>query len=204
MRALAVSLFLVLAAPDARAAFDLNTVTEKARKLAEEPYKDPAGKVPDWLLKVSYDQWRDIRFRADHALWRDAKLPFQVQFFHPGLYYDRVVAVNVVKNDKPHPVEFSPSQFDYGKNDFASKVPQDLGYAGFRRSRGARSSRGSASSGSSRRRRRRRSSSSTRSSTARASRGRTASPSRPATRRPCRPNATSSSGRRCTRSASRR
>jgi periplasmic glucans biosynthesis protein len=132
MRALVLSLLCVLAAPDARAAFDLNAVTEKARKLAEEPYKDPAGKVPDWLLKISYDQWRDIRFRADHALWRDAKLPFQVQFFHPGLYYDRTIAVNVVKNDKPHPVEFSPSQFDYGKNDFASKVPQDLGYAGFR------------------------------------------------------------------------
>ena len=30
------------------------------------------------------------------------------------------------------PVPFSPSQFDYGRNEFASKVPQDLGYAGFR------------------------------------------------------------------------
>jgi len=29
-------------------------------------------------------------------------------------------------------VAFSPSQFDYGKSDFASRVPQDLGYAGFR------------------------------------------------------------------------
>jgi glucans biosynthesis protein len=31
-----------------------------------------------------------------------------------------------------HPVAFSPSEFDYGKNDFASRVPQDLGFAGFR------------------------------------------------------------------------
>jgi glucans biosynthesis protein len=132
MRVLALSLLLVLAAREARGAFDLNTVTEKARKLAEQPYQDPVGNVPDWLLKISYDQWRDIRFRPDHALWRDARLPFQVQLFHPGLYYDRTIAVNVVKGGKPYPVLFSPSHFDYGKNDFASKVPQDLGYAGFR------------------------------------------------------------------------
>jgi glucans biosynthesis protein len=88
--------------------------------------------VPDWLLNISYDQWREIRFRADHALWRGERSPFQVQFFHPGLYYNRVVSVNVVEGDAVRPVAFSPSQFDYGKNDFASRVPQDLGYAGFR------------------------------------------------------------------------
>ena len=34
--------------------------------------------------------------------------------------------------DGVKPIPFSPSQFDYGKNDWASRVPQDLGYAGFR------------------------------------------------------------------------
>jgi glucans biosynthesis protein len=48
------------------------------------------------------------------------------------LYYDRPVAIRVVDGERVRPVEFSPSQFDYGKNDFASKVPQDLGYAGLR------------------------------------------------------------------------
>ncbi len=122
---------LGLARP-AVAAFDLDSVAQIARKLAAEPFRDPRGQVPDWLLKISYDQWRDIRFRPDHALWRDRKLPFQVQFFHPGLYYDRTVAVNVVGKDGIHPLPFSPSQFDYGKTPFASKVPQDLGFAGFR------------------------------------------------------------------------
>ena len=67
------------------------------------------------------------------ALWRDKHLPFQVQFFHPGLYYDRTV-----RDERRRRATASircrsrPSQFDYGKNDFASQVPQDLGYAGFR------------------------------------------------------------------------
>jgi len=114
------------------AAFDLDDVAAQAEKLAREPYRDPQGQVPDWLLKITYDQWRDIRFRPDHALWRDRKLPFQVQFFHPGLYYDRTVAINTIEDGKVRPVEFSTSQFDYGKNDFAGKIPRHFGYAGFR------------------------------------------------------------------------
>ncbi len=113
-------------------AFDLNDVTEKAQQLAKDAYHDPKQQVPDWLLKISYDQWRDIRFRPEKALWEDRHLPFRVQFFHPGLYYNRIVAINVVDAKGVQPLEFSPSQFDYGKSDFASRVPQDLGYAGFR------------------------------------------------------------------------
>jgi glucans biosynthesis protein len=40
--------------------------------------------------------------------------------------------VNVITGKKSKPLTFSPSQFDYGRNDFASKVPQSLGYAGLR------------------------------------------------------------------------
>ncbi|MGH7340972.1 MAG: glucan biosynthesis protein, partial [Candidatus Rokuibacteriota bacterium] len=124
--------FLVLTVDEARAAFGLDDVAQRAKKLAASAYNEPKGQVPDWLLKVSYDQWRDIRFRPEEALWRAKKLPFQVQFFHPGLYYDRTVRMNVVEPSGVKPFRFSPSQFDYGKNDFASRVPQDLGFAGFR------------------------------------------------------------------------
>jgi len=130
----AALLFVVAWGIDARraAAFDLSDVSAKAQKLAEESFRDPKGQVPEWLTEITYDQWRDVRFRPENALWRDRHVPFQVQFFHPGLYYDRTVAVNVVDGKKVGPLQFSPSQFDYGRTDFASKVPQNLGYAGFR------------------------------------------------------------------------
>ena len=123
---------LLFSRDEARAAFGLDDVGERAKKLAASTYNEPKGQVPDWLLKLSYDQWRDIRFRPDEALWRTKKLPFQVQFFHPGLYYDRTVKVNLVEPSGVKPFRFSPNMFDYGKNDFASRVPQDLGFAGFR------------------------------------------------------------------------
>jgi len=127
-------LLAVMAAPAGAAApaFDIRTVAAKAEQLAKESYQEPKAQVPDWLLKISYDQWRQVRFRPEYALWRDEKVPFRVQFFHPGLYYNRVVTINVVDSKGVRPLEFSPTQFDYGKSDFASKVPQDLGYAGFR------------------------------------------------------------------------
>jgi glucans biosynthesis protein len=142
---LAATALSVVVAPPARAhaaptvhatpaapKFDLDDIAEQAKALAQEPFKDPKVRVPEWLTKITYDQWRDIRFRSDQTLWRDPGSPFQIQFFHPGLYYDRTVAVNVVDARGVHPLGFTPSQFDYGSNDFASRVPQKLGYAGFR------------------------------------------------------------------------
>jgi glucans biosynthesis protein len=121
-----------LVATEGRAAqpFDLATVATVARQMAAAPYDDPQ-RVPPWLSAISYDQWRDIRFRSDAALWKGLA-PFTVQFFHPGLFYNHTVNVNVVDASGIHPVPFSPGHFDYGRNDFASRVPQDLGYAGFR------------------------------------------------------------------------
>jgi glucans biosynthesis protein len=129
----AVAIAATASAATVRAAtFGLDEVIQKAERLSREPFEDPAGRVPDWLLKITYDQWRDIRFRPELSLWAERNLPFMVQFFHAGLFYDRAVAISVVDADGVHPIEFSPSQFDYGKNDFASRVPHDLGYAGFR------------------------------------------------------------------------
>lgn len=125
------ALILLLCASGARG-FDLTDVATKAQKLAAESFRDSGNDVPQWLTEITYDQWRDIRFRPEDTLWRDKKLPFQVQFFHPGLYYNRTVAVNVVDGTTVRPLPFAPSQFDYGSNTFASKVPQNLGYAGFR------------------------------------------------------------------------
>jgi len=129
---LATALAASLAAATPASAFSLEDVAAKAKALAAQPFQDPVNTVPKWLGELTYDQWRDIRFRPERALWRDRNLPFEVQFFHPGLYYDRIVALNEVDSTGTHPIPFTPGLFNYGKNDLASRVPQDLGFAGFR------------------------------------------------------------------------
>jgi glucans biosynthesis protein len=122
------------AAAEAASPFGIEQVAARARTLAAEPYRDRRREVPAWMMvgETTYDQWRDIRFRPDASLWRDDELPFQVQFFHPGLYYGRSIAVNVVEKGTARAVPFSRRLFDYGKNDFADRIPDDIGYAGFR------------------------------------------------------------------------
>jgi glucans biosynthesis protein len=131
-----ISLFFVvgdvLSFSAAEAAFTLQDVIDQARKLSKKPYQDHQGQVPEFLLKIKYDDWRDIRFKTDQALWLKDNLPFTVQFFHPGLYYNRTVNIYEVDNSGPHPVAFSPDLFDYGKNEFKDRIPSNLGFAGFR------------------------------------------------------------------------
>jgi glucans biosynthesis protein len=122
----------MLLRPSALNAIALDDVAAQALGLASESFQAPPETVPEWLASATYDQWRDIRFRPEHSLWRSLGLPFQVQFFHPGYNYQRIVRVNVVDAAGIHPLRFEPAQFDYGRNDFAAKVSPELGYAGLR------------------------------------------------------------------------
>lgn len=126
-------LLCVLLTPSLASAaeFGFENVTALAQKRAAEPYQPPQ-QVPQWLREINYDQWRDIRFKPSESLWRKERLPFEVQFFHTGLYYDRGVTVHVVDGGRSSALPFSTSYFDYGKNDFQDKLQNDLGFAGFR------------------------------------------------------------------------
>ncbi len=132
---LAAGLFLFVFTSAAQAQnppFGLQDVEALARDLAAKPFEDNQGQVPQVLKTISYDQWRDIRFMPEKSLWRDEKLPFELQFFHPGLFYDRTVAINIVDKDVPTRLAFDTTAFNYGSNTFAGQIPADMGYAGFR------------------------------------------------------------------------
>src|SRR5262245_6549740 len=66
-------------------------VGERAKQLASSPYQKPATDLPKELQSLDYDQYWSIRYRPDKAYWRAAKLPFEVSFFHQGMYYDQPV-----------------------------------------------------------------------------------------------------------------
>ncbi|MGW8186288.1 MAG: glucan biosynthesis protein [Desulfobacterales bacterium] len=118
--------------PEATPAFTFDDVAAKAKELAAQPFQDSKIAEPDFLFKATYDQWRDIRFETDKSLWRSENLPFEVQFFHLGFFYDRPVKINVVDAKGVEPVPFSTDLFNYGANDFKAKIPDNIGFAGFR------------------------------------------------------------------------
>lgn len=134
-RLLARALLLVLAlwAASAHAAFDFDAAAARARELAARPYQPPPA-LPEELKGLDYDQYRDIRYRPDRFLWRDAGLPFQIAFFHEGLYYDQPVRINEITAEGTREIPFDPAAFDYGANklDPAKLRELGLGFAGFR------------------------------------------------------------------------
>jgi len=118
--------------PAAAPAITFDNVVAKAKELAAQPFQDSKVTDPDFLFKATYDQWRDIRFETDNSLWRSEKLPFEVQFFHLGFFYDRPVKINVIDTKGVEPIPFSTDLFNYGANDFKAKLPDNMGFAGFR------------------------------------------------------------------------
>jgi glucans biosynthesis protein len=124
---------VLVAGPKTRAdeVFDFEVLRYEAKMLASKPYVQRPSTVPEKLLKLTYDQYRDIRFRPEESLWRRDRLPFELQFFPPGFSFDHTVQINVVKGRDVEPVDFSPGMFDYGKNRLP-KLPANMGFAGLR------------------------------------------------------------------------
>ena len=75
-----------------RAAFTFATVQRFAQERAARPYRNRSPQLPEALAKLSYDQYRDIRFRRPSALWSGRAL-FEAQFFHRGSTFDRRVSL---------------------------------------------------------------------------------------------------------------
>lgn len=133
LRLLRLSIALICLTPISAAAtdrFTFESVAAIARKSAAAPYRAPQP-IPEFLTAISYDDYRDIRFDTQKSLWRDGG-NFQVQFIHPGLFYNHPVKVNVLDADGVRAAVYSPQLFSFGRNKFADRVPADLGFAGFR------------------------------------------------------------------------
>jgi periplasmic glucans biosynthesis protein len=122
---------LVLTSADARA-FGLDDVAGRAEKLAAAAYQKPSVALPKAIKALTYDQYRDIRFRPERALWRNVKLPFEIMFFHRGWFYQDPVTVNEVSPEGVREISFDPDAFDYGKNKFERDELRGAGFAGFR------------------------------------------------------------------------
>ncbi|HTJ79284.1 MAG TPA: glucan biosynthesis protein [Rariglobus sp.] len=112
--------------------FDFEVLQYRAKTLAAKPYTPPADRVPESLKKLTYDQYRDIRFNPDAAWWRREQLPFQLQFFHPGFLFNQTVHISEVENGEVSPIPYEKNLFNFGANRDLGSMPKDMGFTGFR------------------------------------------------------------------------
>ena len=127
-----VIFLLVVFYGDPVGAFGFDDVAAQAQSQAQRPYRSAVRKPIAELQALTYDQYRDIRFRPDHALWRAEKLPFELMFFHLGKFQTETVRINEVTARCARHIPYKSADFDYGKNKLSPQTWGDVGFAGFR------------------------------------------------------------------------
>ncbi len=113
-------------------AFSFDMVRESARKLAQTDFVKPSVQLPEPFNNLSYDQYRDIRFKQDQAIWRGAGLDTEVQFFPMGWLYDTPVEMYLVENGEIRSMAADGHLFALGP--LVGKAPEQapFGFSGFR------------------------------------------------------------------------
>ncbi|MDN5850573.1 MAG: glucan biosynthesis protein [Nitrococcus sp.] len=117
-----------LAAPEP---FSFERLRERARQLARRPFEPAPPRHPKLIEAIDYDTYQQIQFRRDSALWASTPGAMPVEFFHLGRYANKPVVIYVVEDGRARQVRYSPRLFDYGNTGLRTKLPDDLGFAGF-------------------------------------------------------------------------
>ena len=90
---------------------------------------------------LTYDEYRALSFDTDKSVWSDTDRAFQMDLFHPGLYFPRPIEINVVEGGAARPLAFDLSlfkrfkQFPKALKDKAlaeDPAQSKLGYSGLR------------------------------------------------------------------------
>jgi glucans biosynthesis protein len=129
-----LTLFVAALGAQPIAALEFDDVATLARRTARVPYREPSRQQPAELQALTYDQYRDIRFQPDRALWRSENLPFEAMFFHVGKANEHVrinEVTGTAANDIRH-IPYDRADFDYGKNVLSPETWGDLDFGGLR------------------------------------------------------------------------
>lgn len=117
--------------PEEAPAFGHSTVVDLARRLASGPYKAPP-EVDSNLKGLSYDSYRDIRFKTDRQIWRGEERGFTLDLMHSGFVFQHNIEIFLVQDGKAVPVPYDPGLFDFGPLAQAARGTAAPGYSGVR------------------------------------------------------------------------
>lgn len=123
-----------LAAPvlDASVGFTPAHVHALAEELSQRPFVKPSIAIPESVSRLSYDQYRDIRFRSEEAIWRGAGVDLEVQLLAMGWLYDVPVEIWLVEDGTAKRFAADEHLFSLGPlvGDLGKGAP--YGFSGFR------------------------------------------------------------------------
>jgi glucans biosynthesis protein len=122
-------------ADNARAAsykFTPSTVVDLAKRTAAAAYVPKRLEGNPVLQQLTYDQYRDIRFKPDMALWRNEQVPFRVELLPAGFLFQTPVKVSMVESGMATDLTGTPNLFELGPHVAKLLANQTLPLSGFR------------------------------------------------------------------------
>lgn len=117
---------------DATTAFGASLVQNIAQQLSTSEFVSPTVELPSSYKQLSYDQFRDVRFRTDQAIWRGDKIDFELQLLPMGWLYNSPVEIWLVDGGSARRLKADSNLFTLGPliKDAGPGAP--YGFSGFR------------------------------------------------------------------------
>ena len=112
--------------------FDRAILEARAADLAKRRHVPPMRPEASDRERLTYDQYRAIRFKRDASIWARENRSFSLDLFYPGFIFDTPVNVNLVVGKVSRRVLFTNEVFDYGPEVPVIEARDGLGYSGFR------------------------------------------------------------------------
>ena len=112
--------------------FSFDELVAIAKDLAAADYQEPEIRHPDILETIDYDAFQQIVFKRELGLGEGTNVNFPVQLFHLGRYFKAPVKIHWLEQGRARKVLYHPDYFTFGDTGLDEKLPDDLGFAGFR------------------------------------------------------------------------
>lgn len=105
----------------------------RAAELASRPHALPPRPEGEERERLTYDQYRSIRFDPTAAIWSRENRTFAVDLLYPGFIFDVPVNINLVVGRMARRVLFTNERFAYGPEvPLVTGADDYTGYSGFR------------------------------------------------------------------------
>ena len=112
--------------------FSYDALKQRAQAQAAKPYKATPIRAAGALEAIDYDGYGKIEFRPEMMLWGRPKEGPGIRFFHLHRWAKEPVGLYVVEKGEAREILYSPNFFEMPASSPATKLPNDIGFAGFR------------------------------------------------------------------------
>lgn len=112
--------------------FDRAALVARAADLATREHVPPPRPEASDRQRLTYDQYRAIRFQRGASIWARENRTFTLDLFYPGFIFDTPVNINLVVGNVARRVLFTNEVFEHGPEVPLIESREGMGYSGFR------------------------------------------------------------------------